>query len=116
MSTQELELVDEIRRRLNATYDEAVTSLREANGDLPLALALTEKRRKEQGENLVSAGGDLVEEIRRLAEEGEIRKVRLLLGQRPLGEFSVSLSRAGAVVFSLLALLLTKCVIEVIRD
>jgi len=116
MSNDEMRLIDEIRQRLEATYEEAADALREANGDIVQALAVIERRRRERGEGLVSISNELIEEIKRLASAGVARKLRVKLGEQTVAEVSVTFGQAAAVVLSVAALLLSKIVIEVIRE
>jgi hypothetical protein len=116
MSNDEMRLIDELRQRLEATYEEAADALREANGDIVQALAVIERRRRDRGEGLVSISNELIDEIKRLASEGAARRIRVKLGERPVAEISVTFGQAAAVVLSVAALLLSKIVIEVIRE
>jgi hypothetical protein len=116
MTNDEMRLVDELRGRLNASYEEAAAALRESGGDVVQALAVIERRRREQGEGLVNVSNELIEEVKRLASEGVARKLRIKLGERPVAEISVTFGQAAAVVLSVAALLLSRMVIEVIRE
>lgn len=116
MSNDEMRLIDELRQRLDASYEEAAEALREAGGDMVQALAVLERRRRERGEGLVNISSELIDEIKRLASEGVARKLRVKLGERPVAEISVTFGQAAAVVLSIAALLLSKIVIEVIRE
>lgn len=116
MSNDEMRLIDELRQRLDASYEEAAEAIREAGGDVVQALAVVERRRRERGEGLVSVSNELIEEIKRLASEGAARKLRVKLGERPVAEISVTFGQAAAVVLSVAALLLSRLVIEVIRE
>ena len=116
MSNDEMRLVDELRQRLDASYEEAAAALREASGDMVQALAVLERHRRERGEGLVNISNELIEEVKRLASEGVARKLRVKLGERPVAEISITFGQAAAVVLSVAALLLSKMVIEVIRE
>jgi hypothetical protein len=116
MSNDEMRLIDELRQRLDASYEEAAEAIRDAGGDMVQALAVVERRRRERGEGLVNISNELIEEVKRLASEGVARKLRVKLGERPVAEISVTFGQAAAVVLSVAALLLSKLVIEVIRE
>jgi hypothetical protein len=116
MSNDEMRLVDELRQRLDATYEEAAEALREAGGDVVQALAVIERRRRERGEGLVNIGNELIAEVKRLASEGVARRLRVKLGEQPVAEISVTFGQAAAAVLSVVALLLSRLVIEVIRE
>jgi hypothetical protein len=104
MSNDEMRLIDELRQRLDASYEEAAEAIRDAGGDMVQALAVVERRRRERGEGLVNISNELA------------RKLRVKLGERPVAEISVTFGQAAAVVLSVAALLLSKLVIEVIRE
>jgi hypothetical protein len=116
MTNDNMRLVDELRERLNASYEEAADAIGESGGDVVQALALIERRRREQGAGLVNISNELIGEVKRLAAEGEARRVRVLLGDQPVAEACVTFGQAAAVVLSVAALLLSKMVIEVIRE
>jgi len=103
MSNDEIRLIDELRQRLDASYEEAAEALREAGGDMVQALAVLERRRRERGEGLVNISSELIDEIKRLASEGVARKLRVKLGERPVAEISVTFGQAAAVVLSIAA-------------
>ena len=82
MENQQLAQVDELRRRLDATYAEASDALKESQGDLLGALAALEEKRRE-----VSEIADLVEKVVDIANE--IKGLRLRWGKRVLREVAL---------------------------
>jgi energy-converting hydrogenase Eha subunit B len=113
MASSDLEKVDEIRRRLNASYEEALAGLEEAGGELLRALAVVEKKRK-----AASAGaecGVIVERVLGLAREGKVSGLRVKCGSRVIREIPVASGAVGAVAASLLAALFEQLSVELIR-
>jgi len=112
----DLSQVDLIRERMHVTYDEARAALEQANGDVVAALAHLEHSNQTSGAtDIIAITADLLDEVQRLLDAGVIRKIRIKLGNRTLREIPVSLSPAGAMVIGLLAVLVTRFVIELDR-
>jgi hypothetical protein len=102
---------------MRVTYDEAQAALSEANGDVIAALAHLERHKPtSSATDIISITADLLDEVQRLLEAGVIRKIRVKLGNRTLREIPVSLTALGALVIGLLAVLVTRFVIEIERD
>jgi len=113
MASHDLEKVDEIRRRLDASYEEALAALEESQGDLLRALAAVERKRKAAA--LVADPGALAERIVSLIQEGSVTGLRLKCGARVVKEIPVSHGTLGVVAASLLAGLLEQFSVEVIK-
>ena|SRR5438874_743147 len=106
--------VDQVRERMGVSYEEASSALNEAGGDVVAALSRLEQTR---GPNdLLTVGADLLDEVERLLRAGAIRKIRVRLGNRTLKEIPVSLTAVGAVLIGVLAVLVTRFVIELERE
>jgi cell division protein ZapA (FtsZ GTPase activity inhibitor) len=113
----DLSKVDLVRERMRVTYDEARAALEQANGDVIAALAHLERSKQTSGAtDLIAVTADLLDEVQRLLDAGVIRKIRVKLGNRTLKEIPVSLTAAGALVIGLVAVLVTRFVIELERD
>jgi hypothetical protein len=113
----DLSKVDLVRERLSVSYDEARAALEQANGDVIAALAHLERNRPtSSAADIISITADLLDEVQRLLEAGVIRKIRVKLGHRTLKEIPVSLTAVGAIVIGVLAVLVTRFVIEIERD
>jgi hypothetical protein len=112
MAGFDMALVDEVRRRLDATYEEALTGLEEANGDLLHALAGIERRRREREEAL--EGGELIGRAVGLAREGKLAGLKIKLGDRVVRELPLPRSTAGAVLGAVLAGLLSQLNIDLV--
>ena len=106
--------VDQVRERMGVSYEEASTALNEAGGDVVTALARLEQTRGPS--DLLTMGADLLDEVERLLRAGAIKKIRVRLGNRTLKEIPVSLTAVGAVLIGVLAVLVTRFVIELERE
>jgi hypothetical protein len=113
----DLSKVDLVRERMKVPYDEARAALEQANGDVIAALAHLERNKSTTGAaDVISITAELLDEVQRLLEAGVIRKIRVKLGNRTLKEIPVSLTAVGALAIGLLAVLVTRFIIEVERD
>ena len=113
----DLSQVDLVRERLHVSYDEARAALEQANGDVVAALAHLERSKQTSGaSDLISVTADLLDEVQRLLDAGVIRRIRIKLGNRTLREIPVSLTAVGALAVGLLAVLVSRFVIELERD
>src|SRR2546423_3757459 len=110
----DLSKVDQVRERMGVSYEEASSALNEAGGDVVAALSRLEQTRGP--EDLLTVGADLLDEVERLLRAGAIRKIRVRLGNRTLKEIPVSLTAAGAVLIGVIAVLVTRFVIELERE
>jgi hypothetical protein len=99
---------------MGVSYEEASTALNEAGGDVVAALTRLEQTRGPS--DLLTVGADLLDEVERLLRAGAIRKVRVRLGNRTLKEIPVSLTAVGAVLIGVIAVLVTRFVIELERE
>src|SRR3990172_594320 len=113
MATYDLEKVDEIRRRLNASYQEALAGLEEAQGDLVKALVAVEKRRKESPE---VACDTLLERVFSLSQERSLTGLRVRFGPRVVKEIPIGRGALSALAASLLAVVADQFRIELIRE
>jgi hypothetical protein len=111
----ELNQLDQVRERTRCSYEEARNALQEANGDVVNALVSLERRSAEGGD-LTAIAAELVDDAQRLLDLGPIRKVRFRLGERVLREVPVSVTAVGAVAIGLVAVLLSRLRIDLIRD
>jgi hypothetical protein len=112
--SEDLSKVDQVRERMGVSYEEASTALSEAGGDVVAALTRLEQNRAPS--DLLTVGADLLDEVERLLRAGAIRKIRVRLGSRTLKEIPVSLTAVGAVLIGVLAVLVTRFVIELERE
>jgi len=110
MQTYDMALVDEIRRRMNATYSEALAALEEGQGDLLRALAIIEKKR-EAG---ASEEADMIDRLFCVAEEG-ITAVRLRVGRRFVKEVPVCKGAFGSLAAAFLVGFLKEISLEIVR-
>ena len=110
----DLSKVDQVRERMGVSYEEASSALNEAGGDVVAALTRLEQTKGPS--DLLTVGADLLDEVERLLRAGAIRKIRIRLGSRTLKEIPVSLTAVGAVLIGVLAVLVTRFVIELERE
>jgi len=106
--------VDQVRERMGVSYEEAQAALEASGGDVVAALAHLEKTRGPG--DILTVGADVLDEVERLLRAGAIRKIRVRLGDRTLKEIPVSLTAVGAVLIGILAVLVTRFVIELERE
>jgi hypothetical protein len=75
-----------------------------------------------QRETIQAQGGQMIDQLKRLVHEGNIRRIVIKQGARTVAEFPLTLGVVGVVlgpVFAavgVLAALLTECTIEIERD
>ena len=110
----DLRKVDQVRERMGVSYGEASSALTEAGGDV--VAALTHLEQTKSPSDLLTVGADLLDEVERLLRAGAIRKIRVRLGNRTLKVIPVSLTAVGAVLIGVLAVMVTRFVIELERE
>ncbi len=104
----DIKLVDELRKRLDCTYEEALLGLEAGGGDLVRSLAATEKiQSSREG---ASFSGEMIAQAVQLAREGKLKGLRVMLGDRAVGEVPVPKGVAGGALAALLTLLLSRVV------
>lgn len=113
MASFDMALVDELRQRLDATYEEALVGLEEADGDLLQALAAIERRRRERQEAMES--GELIGRAVGMAREGKLSGLEVKLGDRTLRRLPLPKGTAGAVVGAVLSTLFSQLSVDLIR-
>jgi len=112
MASFDMALVDEVRKRLDASYEEALAGLEEGGGDLLQALAAIERRRREQ--QSAADSGELIGKAIGLAREGKVKGVRVKLGNRTVRELPLPRGVAGAVLGAALSALLSQLAVDLI--
>jgi hypothetical protein len=113
MEHYDIALVDEIRKRLNASYDEVLVGLEEGGGDMLRALATIERHREEQRE--AGESGELVGRAIGLAKEGRLKGLRIVLGDRAISEVPLPKGIGGALIGELVAGLLSQMKVELVE-
>jgi predicted NBD/HSP70 family sugar kinase len=106
--------VDQVRERMGVSYEEACAALDAVGGDVVAAVTRLEQTRGPA--DLLTVGADLLDEVERLLRAGAIKKIRVRLGNRTLKEIPVSLTAVGAVLIGILAVLVSRFVIELERE
>jgi hypothetical protein len=112
MASFDMALVDEVRRRLDATYEEALDGLEEADGDLLHALAAIERRRRERKGAL--EGGELIGRAVGLAREGKLAGLTVKLGDRVVRRLPLPRNTTGAIAAAVVAGLLSQLKVDLV--
>ena len=113
MAGFDMALVDEVRKRLDASYDEILYGLEEGGGDLLRALAAIERRRRE--ERSAEHSGEVIGKAIGLAKEGRLKGLRVKLGDRTVREMALPKGAAGAVLGAVLSMLITQLIVELVK-
>jgi hypothetical protein len=114
MASFDMALVDEVRRRLDATYEEALTGLEAADGDLLHALAAIERGRRERHDAL--EGGEMIGRAVGLAREGKLAGLKIKLGDRVVRQLPLPKNAAGAVFGAVVAGLLSQLTVDLVKS
>ncbi len=113
MASFDMALVDEVRQRLDATYEEALAGLEEADGDVLHALAAIERRRRERREAMES--GEIIGRAVGLAKEGKLSGLEVKLGDRVVRRIPLPRGTGGAVLGAVISTLLSQLSVDLIR-
>jgi hypothetical protein len=113
-----LEQVDLIRERLRVGYAEAKEALDAADGDVIAALASLEASQHAQtsDESFETAISQIAEEVKGLLRGGEIRGIRLRLGDQTVKEVPVALVGVGAALIAFVSAVLAHASVELITS
>jgi len=114
MANYDIALVDEIRKRLDATYEEVLLGLEAGEGDLVRSLAATERIKTQRDEAQLS--GETIGKAIEMAKEGKLKGLRVKLGDRPVGEVPLPKGAAGGALGAVLSLLLSRVSVELVVD
>jgi hypothetical protein len=114
MANYDIALVDEIRRRLDASYEEVLLGLEAGEGDLVRSLAATERIKAQRDEAQLS--GETIGKAIEMAKEGKLKGLRVKLGDRPVGEVPLPKGAAGGALGAVLSLLLSRVSVELITE
>lgn len=91
----ELNKIDQIRKRMGVTYQQAKEALDLHGGDVVAALISLEQADKKQESKLEEKGRQLSEYIRDLIKKGNVTKVRLKKGEKVIFEVSGTVGVLG---------------------
>lgn len=114
MANYDITVVDEIRKRLDATYEEALLGLEAGEGDLVRSLAATERIKAQRDGAQLS--GEVIAAAIGKAKEGKLKGLRVKLGDRPVGEVPLPKGAAGGALGAVLTLLLSRVSVELITE
>ena len=88
-----LEMVDQVRERTGASYEEAKAALESANGDVVNAIIEIERNDR------AGAGvSDVVEKIKAAVQKGNVNRIRVMRGEEELVNIPVNAGIAGGVL------------------
>ncbi len=114
MANYDIAVVDEIRRRLDATYEEALLGLEAGDGDLVRSLAAAERIKAQRDGAQLS--GEIIGQAIELAKEGKLKGLRVKLGDRAVGEVPLPKGPAGGALGAVLSLLLSRVSVELVSE
>ena len=114
MANYDIAVVDEIRKRLDASYEEALLGLEAADGELVHALAATERiKAQREGAQL---SGEVIAKAIDLAKAGKLKGLRVKLGDHSVGEVPLPKGAAGGALGAVLSLLLSRVSVDLIVE
>ena len=113
MGSFDMALVDEIRKRLDASYDEVLMGLEESGGDMLRTLAAIERRRAER--EGAEESGELFGRAIGLAKEGRLKGLRVKLGGRAIRDLPLPKGFGGALFGELVATLLSQLKVDLVE-
>ena len=114
MANYDIAVVDEIRRRLDASYEEALLGLEAGEGDLVRSLAAAERIKAQRDGAQLS--GEIIGQAIELAKEGKLKGLRVKLGDRAVGEVPLPKGPAGGALGAVLSLLLSRVSVELVSE
>ena len=88
-----LEMVDQVRERTGASYEEARGALEGANGDVVNAIIAIERSEREG-----TGVSGLVEKIKAAVQRGNVNRIRVVRGEEELVNIPVNAGVAGGVL------------------
>ncbi|MBM3497157.1 MAG: hypothetical protein FJX74_00660 [Armatimonadetes bacterium] len=109
----DLEAVDVLRERLEASYTEAKEALDATGGDVVAALARLEAARAEASPTMSRFAQEVVEEVRRVVSGGEVRSAQVTLCGQPVFTTSLALVGLAGAALVVLGALISQCGVEV---
>ena len=109
----DLDSVDVLRERLDASYTEAKAALDANDGDVVSALAYIEQRRSEGHNSLQAFVGDVVEDVKGVLEGKEVTSATVSLRGQTLFTTSLALVGAAGAAMIVLGAILSQCRLDV---
>ncbi len=118
---ENLDKIDQVRKRMNVNYEEAKMALDSVDWDVVAAIVKIEKDQQSRKEEFFVRGNELVEKVKELVKKGNITKIRVKQDDKVLVEVPVTAGVVGAVlapqlaVIGAVAALVSKCTVEIER-
>lgn len=109
----DLEAVDVLRERLEASYTEAKEALDATGGDVVAALARLEAARAEASPTMSRFAQEVVEEVRRVVSGGEVKSAKVTVCGQPVLTTSLALVGLAGAALIVLGALISHCGVEV---
>jgi hypothetical protein len=104
-----LDAIDELRARIDVTYEQACDYLRAAHGDIVEAILLYErdkgKGNRSREDEVIDRGRDMLDRVRKTVEEGMRKKLVVRREERTVAELPLAAGLVGAIVAPKLAVL-----------
>jgi len=109
----DLEEVDVLRERLEASYSEAKEALDATNGDVVAALAHIEEKRAEASPTMSRLAQEVVEEVRRVVSGGQVKSAKVTVCGQPVLTATLALAGVAGAALVVLGALISQCGVEV---
>jgi hypothetical protein len=109
----DLEEVDVLRERLEASYSEAKAALDATGGDVVAALAHIEEKRAEASPTMSKLAQEVVEQVRRVVSGGEVKSTKVTVCGQSVFTASLALAGIAGAALVVLGALVSHCGVEV---
>jgi len=93
----ELEKIDLIRARLGVSYKEAREALERAGGDVVQALINLEEQGRNLGERFQARGQEMAVQIKEFLQRGQSYRIKVKKGDRTVYEFPATIGALGLI-------------------
>jgi molybdenum-dependent DNA-binding transcriptional regulator ModE len=100
-----LDKIDLIRKRLNVSYEKAFNALKDSNDDVVQALIKLEKESQRKVDFVHVKGEELIEKIKALVSEGNIKKILIKNNNKTLLKIPVTAGVVSVVLFPYITIL-----------
>lgn len=111
----DIEKIDIIRSRFKVGYEDAAQQLAASDGDVVKALVAFERKNGTRPD-LLALGMEMIDEAQRVVAGSPVKRLRIKYGDRTVTDTPVALTAAAALAVGLAAVLISKLVIELVKD
>lgn len=118
----DLEKIDIVVSRTNATFTEAKEALEKTDGDVIEAIVLLEENQEDWSEDISNKSEDIIDKIKEIIKEGNVTKIIVKKDGKTILNIPLTFAAAGAILAikpALLGLgvaLVTRCTIEIVKE